>query len=95
MNVLGASLPNSGTADRLMASGVLGRLAQGVEAGGALATSGGSLIAAPLVAGAVYNPYTMKALSQLATERPLVVRKAAKPVMTGLSRTAGALSAGE
>lgn len=95
MNVLGASLPNSGTADRLMASGVLGRLAQGVEAGGALATSGGSLIAAPLVASAVYNPYTMKALSQLATERPLVVRKAAKPVMTGLSRTAGALSAGE
>jgi len=95
MRVLGPSMPNSGTADRLLTSGVLGRLAQGAEAGGALATQGGSLVAAPLVAGAIYNPYTMKAVSQLATERPLVVRKAAKPVMGALSRTAGALSAGE
>ena len=86
MDVLGATLPNSGTADRALTSLTAGKV---LEGGANLLTAG-----APLLATAsLYNPLSLRAMTKLATERPASL-KAMEPQVTGaLSQLGGALPA--
>jgi len=81
-DVLGTSVPNSGTADRLAAMLSLKGLAEGA---GHFKTGFAPLIGSALM----YNEPAMKAMTKIATERPNVVRKL-EPVVTGALSRIGA-----
>lgn len=83
MQVLGGTLPNSGTADRLLS-------AKGVAD---IATNAGSVGIPAITAALAYNPISMKLLSNLATgARPEVVQKMAPSLIQGSAQLGGALS---
>ena len=78
-DVLGSSVPNSGTADRLAAMISLKGLAEGA---GHVKTGFAPLIGSALM----YNEPVMKAMTKLATERPNVIKKLEPAVAGALSR---------
>ena len=78
-DVLGSSVPNSGTADRLSAMQFLKGLAEGA---GHVKTGFLPLIGSALM----YNEPVMKAMTKLATERPNVIKKLEPAVAGALSR---------
>jgi len=81
-NVLGNSVPNSGTAGRAMwGAGILG--------GASVAPLVGPLAAKGLLAGAAYSPLGMKVLTNMATKRPQMMKNMQPAVSTGLSSLAG------
>lgn len=87
-NVMGGTVPNSGTADRAMwqkiAMGIGAPAATGVglPAAGALAVKG-------LVGSAAYSPLGMKVLTNIATKRPQMVQNMSPYVSGGLSALGG------
>jgi hypothetical protein len=83
--VLGNKVPSSGTTERALSAASLATLPLHWQAS----------LPATAAAYSLYSQPAMKAMTKLATERPEVIKKAAKPTMGALSRTAGALSAGE
>jgi hypothetical protein len=81
-NVLGNSVPNSGTAGRAMVgAGLLG--------GASVAPLVGPLAAKGLLAGAAYSPLGMKVLTNMATKRPQMMKNMQPAVSAGLSSLAG------
>ena len=82
-DVLGNKVPSSGTTERALSAASLATLP----------VHGKFSIPATLATYGLYSQPSMKAMTKIATDRPEVVKKAAKPVMGALSRTAGALSA--
>ena len=81
-NVLGNSVPNSGTAGRAM-------IGAGLLGGATAAPVIGPLAAKSLAAGAAYSPLGMKVLTNLATKRPQMMKNMQPAVSTGLSSLAG------
>ena len=81
-DVLGSTVPNSGTADRLAAMLSLKGLAEGA---GHLKTGFAPLIGSALM----YNEPMMKAMTKVATERPQVIRNL-EPAVTGVLSRLGA-----
>ena len=88
-NVLGPTLPDSFTAQRLMAGQGLGKLMGGSAVEGLGHSIAG--LGMPLaVTGAIYNPLTRKVLSNLATaNRPQIVKSTQPYVSSGLSALGG------
>jgi hypothetical protein len=85
-NVLGNSVPNSGTAGRAMVgAGILG----GVSA----APFVGPLALKSLVASGAYSPLGMKVLTNMATKRPAMMRQAQPAVSAGLTSLGGSQGA--
>jgi hypothetical protein len=88
-NVLGNSVPNSGTAGRAMVgAGLLG--------GATAMPMLGPLAAKSLVAGAAYSPLGMRVLTNMATKRPEMMKKLQPAVsagLTGLGGSQGAMAA--
>jgi hypothetical protein len=88
-NVLGNSVPNSGTAGRAMwGAGLLG--------GATAMPMIGPLAAKSLVAGAAYSPLGMRVLTNMATKRPEIMKKLQPVVsagLTGLGGSQGAMAA--
>ena len=88
-NVLGNSVPNSGTAGRAM-------IGAGLLGGATVAPMIGPLAAKSLVAGAAYSPLGMKVLTNMATKRPEIVKRLQPAVsagLTGLGGSQGAMDA--
>lgn len=89
LEVLGRSLPSSGTAERLLANKALGL---GAETAGAVMAP---QVMVPLaLSGMLYNRPAMGALTKMATERPQVMRQMA-PAATQAGAIAGGLSAAQ
>ena len=84
-DVLGKTVPDSGTAGRLLSAKTLGL--GGAEGALNLATS----LKPAIAAGTMYNPLAMYLMTKLATSRPDVMRAAA-PTASRLAGRAGALS---
>ena len=84
-DVLGKTVPNSGTAGRLMSAKTLGL---GAAEGGINLLSS---FAPSLAAGTMYNPLAMYLMTKLATARPQAMR-AAEPTASRIASRAGALS---
>jgi len=89
ISVLGKTMPSSGTAERLLTADKARNLLLG-----SAADVGGNYLTGfvPVgMAGALYNPLSLRAITKLATERPEAV-KALEPQVTGaLSQLGGAL----
>lgn len=89
LDVLGRSIPSSGTAERMLTNKALG-----------LATEGVGAVFAPQVmvplamSGMLYNKPAMSVLSKLATDRPQVMKQLA-PAATQAGAIAGGLSASQ
>ena len=81
-NVLGNSVPNSGTAGRAM-------IGAGLLGGATAAPMIGPIAAKSLAAGAAYSPLGMKVLTNMATKRPQMMKNMQPSVSTGLSSLAG------
>jgi len=79
MEVLGGTLPNSGTADRALTSLTAGKVIEG-------AANVGTLGIPLLGASAIYNPLSLRAMSKMATDRPEILRKLEPEVSGPLSR---------
>lgn len=89
LEVLGRSLPSSGTAERMLANKAIGL---GAETAGAVMAP---QVMVPLaLSGMLYNRPAMGALTKLATERPQVMRQMA-PSATKAGAIAGGLSAAQ
>lgn len=84
MEVLGGTLPNSGTADRALTSLTAGKV---LEGGANLLTAGVPLIGAS----ALYNPLSLRAMSKMATDRPEFIKKLQPEVSGPLSRISSAM----
>jgi hypothetical protein len=79
MDVLGGTLPNSGTADRALTSLTAGKVIEGAANVGTLGI--------PLIgASAIYNPLSLRAMSKMATDRPEFLKKLQPEVSGPLSR---------
>lgn len=79
MDVLGGTLPNSGTADRALTSLTAGKVLEGAANVGTLGI--------PLIgASALYNPLSLRAMSKMATDRPEFLKKLQPEVSGPLSR---------
>jgi gas vesicle protein len=84
MDVLGGTLPNSGTADRALSSLTAGKVLEGAVNVGTLGV--------PLVgASAVYNPLSLRAMTKAATERPEFMRNLQETVSGPLARIGSAM----
>jgi hypothetical protein len=83
-DVLGKTVPDSGTAGRLMTAKTLGLGA--AEGGLNLASS----FAPAIAAGTMYNPLAMYLMTKLATSRPQAMRAAA-PAVSSMAGRAGGL----
>jgi len=84
-DILGNNIPNSGTIDRYLAAGILG--GTGYVGANEKEYPLLSHVAAPLaLATAAYNPYAMKAITKMATERPDVMRNLSPEVSKTLSK---------
>jgi hypothetical protein len=79
MDVLGGTLPNSGTADRALTSLTAGKVLEG-------AANVGTLGIPLLGASAVYNPLSLRAMSKMATDRPEFLKNLQPEVSGPLSR---------
>lgn len=84
MDVLGGTLPNSGTADRALSSLTAGKVLEGAVNVGTLGI--------PLIgASAIYNPLSLRAMSKMATDRPEFLKKLQPEVSGPLSRISSAM----
>jgi hypothetical protein len=84
MDVLGGTLPNSGTADRALTSLTAGKVIEGAANVGTLGI--------PLIgASAIYNPLSLRAMSKMATDRPEFIKKLQPEVSGPLSRISSAM----
>jgi len=81
-NVLGNTVPDSGTAGRSM-------IGQAILGAGSMTPVLGPLALKALVGSAAYSPAGMKVLTNLATKRPEVFKQAAPYVTGGLSALGG------
>ena len=88
VNVLGNTLPSSGTAERMLTAGALGLGAASQASDNSTVQSLGLPLA---LAGMVYNKPAMNVLTKIATERPQAMRNMAPTVANAAAR-AGALS---
>jgi len=79
MDVLGGTLPNSGTADRALTSLTAGKVLEG-------AANLGTLGLPLLGASALYNPLSLRAITKMATERPDVIKQLQPQASGALSR---------
>jgi gas vesicle protein len=79
MDVLGGTLPNSGTADRALTSLTAGKVLEG-------AANVGTLGIPLLGASAIYNPLSLRAMSKVATDRPEFLKNLQPEVSGPLSR---------
>lgn len=79
MDVLGGTLPNSGTADRALTSLTAGKVLEG-------AANVGTLGIPLLGASAIYNPLSLRAMSKMATDRPEFIKNLQPEVSGPLSR---------
>jgi hypothetical protein len=86
---LGQNVPDSGTAGRLLAAGLVNKPAASLVEAGANKLTG----MLPLLAtGAIYNPASMRVLTKMAQDRPEVMREMAPAVSGALSPLGGALT---
>jgi hypothetical protein len=83
-NVLGSTVPDSGTAGRTMMASLL--------TGGLGAIGGVPLLVKGAVAGGAYSPLGMKVMTNLATKRPQMMRSAQPAVSGGLSSLTGTVA---
>lgn len=88
VNVLGNTLPSSGTAERMLTAGALGLGAASQASDNSMVQSLGLPLA---LAGMVYNKPAMNVLTKIATDRPQAVRNMAPTVANAAAR-AGALT---
>lgn len=89
VDVLGKTMPSSGTAERLLTASQAGKM---VGMGGAEAAVGYSApqVLVPLaLTGMLYNRPAMNLMTKLATDRPQVMKQMAGPLSTMAAKSAG------
>jgi len=92
LEIMGKSMPSSGTAERLLTAGQAGRMLGlgGGEAAAAYAAP--QLLVTVPAAAAIYNNPVMGALTTMATKRPEMMRRAEPPLTNLMSRAGGITS---